>query len=324
MSSDNPQKSPVNLIEISANQLGQRLDNFLFKQLDNVPRTRIYRIIRKGEVRVNKKRCKPEYKLKIGDQVRIPPLLVATGPRDRLQPSKRLVENLERNILFENGHIIIIDKPAGLAVHAGSGVDYGVIDAIRLLRPDDAIELVHRLDRDTSGCLLLSKHRQALLDAQAALRDGTLNKKYCAIVKGQWSQEIREIKLPLKKIVLPNGERRMQVDNNGKKALSRIKLLQTGNSFSYIQVELVTGRTHQIRVHCQSQGHEIAGDDKYGDAVFNRAMRQRKINRLMLHAASLELPHGKFTPELVVNAPLPAEFEQLIGVAANGITTHNC
>ena len=324
MSSDNPQKSPVSLVEISAAQLGQRLDNFLFKQLDNVPRTRIYRLIRKGEVRVNKKRCKPEYKLKIGDQVRIPPLLLATGPRDRQKPSKRLIENLERNILYENEHIIIIDKPAGLAVHAGSGVDYGVVDAMRLLRPDDAIELVHRLDRDTSGCLLLSKHRQALLAVQAALRDGTLNKKYCAIVKGQWSQEIREIKLPLKKIELPNGERRMQVDNNGKKTLSRIRLLQTGNSFSFIQVELVTGRTHQIRVHCQSQGHEIAGDDKYGDAAFNRAMRQRKINRLMLHAASLELPHGKFTPELVVNAPLPAEFEQLIGAATSDITTHNC
>ena len=323
MSSDKPQKSPVSLIEISAAQLGQRLDNFLFKQLNNVPRTRIYRIIRKGEVRVNKKRCKPEYKLKIGDQVRIPPLLLATGSRDKLQPSKRLVENLERNILFENGHIIIIDKPAGFAVHAGSGVDYGVIDAMRLLRPDDAIELVHRLDRDTSGCLLLSKHRQALLDVQAALRDGTLNKKYCAIVKGRWPQEIREIKLALKKIVLSNGERRMQVDSNGKKALSRIKLLQTGNSFSLIQVELVTGRTHQIRVHCQSQGHEIAGDDKYGDIEFNRAMRRRKINRLMLHAASLELPHSKFTPELVVNAPLPTEFEQLIGAADNGLTTHN-
>ena len=324
MSPDNPQKSPVSLIEISAAQLGQRLDNFLFKQLDDVPRTRIYRIIRKGEVRVNKKRFKPEYKLKIGDQVRIPPLLPATGPRDRLKPSQRLVENLERNILFENGHIIIIDKPAGLAVHAGSGVDYGVIDAMRQLRPDEAIELVHRLDRDTSGCLLLSKHRQALLEVQAALRDRTLNKKYCAIVKGQWPQDIREVNLALKKIVLPNGERRMQVDSNGKKALSRIKLLQTGNSFSFIQVELVTGRTHQIRVHCQFQGHEIAGDDKYGDAAFNRAMRQRKINRLMLHAKSLELPYGKFTPELVVNAPLPAEFEQLIGAAANDLTTHSC
>ena len=324
MSSDNPQKSPVSLIEISTDQLGQRLDNFLFKQLESVPRSRIYRIIRKGEVRVNKKRCKPEYKLKIGDQVRIPPLLLATGPRDRLQPSQRLVQNLKRNILFENSHIIIIDKPAGLAVHSGSGVDYGVIDAMRLLRPDDAIELAHRLDRDTSGCLLLGKNRQALLEVQAAMRDGTLNKKYCAIVRGRWPREVREIELPLKKIVLPNGERRMQVDNVGKKALSRVKLLQTGNSFSYIQVELVTGRTHQIRVHCQSQGHEIAGDDKYGDAAFNRVMRQRKINRLMLHAASLELPRGKFTPELVVNAPLPAEFERLIGAAADGITKQYC
>jgi len=323
LSLDNPQKSPVSLVEISAAQLGQRLDNFLFKQLDKVPRTRIYRIIRKGEVRVNKKRCKPEYKLKLGDQVRIPPLRLVTEPRDKAQPPRRLIERLERNILFENGHIIVIDKPTGFAVHAGSGVDYGVIDAMRLLRPDDDIELVHRLDRDTSGCLLLGKHRQALLSLQAALLDKTLNKKYCAIVKGNWPQEVREIKLALKKIVLPNGERRVRVDSNGKKALSRVRLLQAGNGFSFIQVELVTGRTHQIRVHCQSQGHEIAGDDKYGDAAFNRAMRKHKISRLMLHASSLELPPGKFTPELVVNAPLPKEFEQLIGAADKGLTSNN-
>lgn len=323
MSLDNPQKSPVSLVEISAAQLGQRLDNFLFKQLDNVPRTRIYRIIRKGEVRVNKKRCKPEYKLKLGDLVRIPPLRLVTEPRGQAQPPRRLIECLEGNILFENRHIMVIDKPTGIAVHAGSGVDYGVIDAMRLLRPDDDIELVHRLDRDTSGCLLLSKHRQALLSLQAALFDKTLNKKYCAIVKGNWPQEIREIKLALKKIVLPNGERRVRVDSNGKKALSRVRLLKAGKVFSLIQVELVTGRTHQIRVHCQSQGHEIAGDDKYGDAEFNRAMRKRKINRLMLHASSLELPSSQFTPELVVNAPLPIEFEQLIDAVDKGLTSNN-
>lgn len=309
MNSNKPQKTNVSTVEISAAQLNQRLDNFLFKRLDNVPRTRIYRIIRKGEVRVNKKRCKPDYKLQIGDQVRIPPLRVETDTAPKSGPPQRLLDRLGDSILYENEHILIIDKPAGLAVHAGSGVSYGVIDAMRLLRPDDDIELAHRLDRDTSGCLLLAKHRQALLAMQDILQDKSLNKNYRALVRGRWPQELTEIDLPLKKYQLPNGERRVRPDNNGKKALSRIRLLQAGELFSLIQVELVTGRTHQIRVHCQAQDHAIVGDDKYGDDAFNRSMRKRGIRRLMLHAASLELPSGKYTPELVINAPLPDEFE---------------
>jgi 23S rRNA pseudouridine955/2504/2580 synthase len=321
LNSNNPQKSAVILVEISAAQLGQRLDNFLFKQLANVPRTRVYRIIRKGEVRVNKKRCKPEYKLQIGDQVRIPPLRMEPELREKLKPSHQLLARLERNILFENEHILVVDKPPGLAVHSGSGVDYGIIDAMRLLRPGDDIELVHRLDRDTSGCLLLSKHRQALLAMQTALQDKSLTKNYCAVVKARWPQQTIEIRLALKKIHLPNGERRVRVDINGKPAISRVRILQGGKLFSIIQVGLVTGRTHQIRVHCQAQGHEIAGDDKYGDADFNRAMRKCGINRLMLHASSLELPRSKYTPEQVVNAPLPAEFEQLFGTTDDLLAT---
>jgi 23S rRNA pseudouridine955/2504/2580 synthase len=311
-SENKPQKSAVSLIEISAAQLGQRLDNFLIKQLGNVPRTRIYRIIRKGEVRVNKKRCKPEYKLQIGDQVRIPPLRIGLENTDKLQPSSRLLSQLEQAIVCENAHILVIDKPAGLAVHAGSGIPYGIIDAMRLLRTDTEIELVHRLDRDTSGCLLFAKHRQALLVLQAMLLDKTLSKNYCAVVKGNWPAELTEIGLALKKYHLPNGERRMRVDSEGKPALTRIKLLQSGKQFSVIRVQLVTGRTHQIRVHCQAQGHEIAGDDKYGDAAFNRTMRKRGIKRLMLHAASLELPHSDYTPEIVINAALPPQFEKLM------------
>jgi 23S rRNA pseudouridine955/2504/2580 synthase len=300
------------MIEISAAQLDQRLDNFLIKQLGNVPRTRIYRIIRKGEVRVNKKRCKPEYKLQIGDQVRIPPLRLDPQGSEKLLPSKRLLTQLEQAVVFENAHILVIDKPARLAVHAGSGIAYGVIDAMRLIRPDTDIELVHRLDRDTSGCLLFAKHRQALLALQGMLLDKSLSKNYNAVVKGNWPVELTEIRLPLKKFNLPNGERRMRVDSDGKPALSRIKLLQSGKQFSVIRVELITGRTHQIRVHCQAQGHEIAGDDKYGDAAFNRVMRKRGIKRLMLHAASLEFPHSDYTPEIVINAALPPQFEELI------------
>jgi 23S rRNA pseudouridine955/2504/2580 synthase len=190
-------------------------------------------------------------------------------------------------------------------------VDYGVIDAMRLLRPADDIELVHRLDRDTSGCLLLARHRQALLAMQVILQDKSISKKYNAAVKGNWQRDLSEIRHSLKKIHLSNGERRMRVDAAGKQALSRIKLLHGGELFSLIQVELVTGRTHQIRVHCQAEGHPIAGDDKYGDTEFNRTMRKLGVRRLMLHASSLELPPGKYSPEIVINAPLPAEFEQL-------------
>jgi len=311
LNSIKPQKTAVSLVEITAAQLDQRLDNFLLKQLGNMPRSRIYRIIRKGEVRVNKKRSKPDYKLQVGDQVRIPPVRLESESRDKSKPPRGLLTRLEQAIVFENEHILIINKPAGLAVHAGSGVDYGVIDAMRLLRPADDIELVHRLDRDTSGCLLLARHRQALLEMQVILQNRSINKKYNAVVRGSWPRELTEITHALKKIHLPNGERRMQVDGAGKQALSRFTVLHDGKLFSLIQVELVTGRTHQIRVHCQAEGHEIAGDDKYGDSGFNRAMRKRGIRRLMLHASSLELPQGKYTPEVVINAPLPAEFEQL-------------
>jgi len=307
----NPQKTAVRLLEITAAQVDQRLDNFLLKQLGKMPRNRIYRIIRKGEVRVNKKRCKPDYKLQIGDQVRIPPVRLESDLREKSRPPKHLLTSLEQAIIFENNHILVINKPAGLAVHAGSGVDYGVIDAMRLLRPADDIELVHRLDRDTSGCLLLARHRQALLAMQVILQDKSISKKYNAAVKGNWQRDLTEISHALKKIHLSNGERRMRVDAAGKQALSRIKLLHGGGLFSLIRVELVTGRTHQIRVHCQAEGHPIAGDDKYGDTEFNRAMRKLGVRRLMLHASSLELPAGKYTPETVINAPLPAEFEQL-------------
>lgn len=300
------------MVEVSSAQLNQRLDNFLLKILDNVPRTRIYRIIRKGEVRVNKKRSKPDYKLQLGDQVRIPPMRVQGKDRPEIKlPTKRL-EELRQAIIYETDHLLVLDKPAGLAVHSGSGIHFGVIDLVRELRPDDDIELVHRLDRDTSGCLLLSKHRQALLCMQGCLQDNSLKKRYCAVVKGRWPEQTREIRHALNKTRLSNGERRIYIDENGKSALSLVELLQQNELYSVIRVEIVTGRTHQIRVHCQAEGHEIAGDDKYGDAEFNRSMRQRNIRRLMLHAASLELPPSEYSQEVVINAALPAEFERLL------------
>lgn len=311
MNLPNPQKSSLSLVEISDAQLNQRLDNFLLRKLKDVPRTRIYRIIRKGEVRVNKKRCKPDYKLQIGDLVRIPPIRLPQKGLDPVLPEKLLAQ-IEQSIVFENDHILIIDKPAGLAVHSGSGVAFGAIDVMRKIRPGLSIELAHRLDRDTSGCLLLAKSRQALLAMQQCLQDHSLRKSYSAIVKGCWSQQTTEIRHPLKKINLANGERRMIVDAEGKPALSRVQLVQGGEIFSFIRVEIVTGRTHQIRVHCQAEGHEIAGDNKYGDAEFNRNMCQRGSKRLMLHASRLELPESNFTPEIVINSTLPKAFESLL------------
>ena len=263
-------------------------------------------------MRVNKKRCKPDYKLGIGDLIRVPPLRLESkhDPKTYIPPG--LIEAIEKAVLFENKHLVVIDKPAGVAVHSGSGISFGVIDIMRRIRPETEIELVHRLDRDTSGCLLLAKHRQSLLEMQGRLQDNSIKKNYLAVVKGHWPVHKTEITHKLKKITLANGERRVHVDSGGQKALTRITLNTPGDEYSVLSIELLTGRTHQIRVHCQADGHELAGDTKYGDADFNRLMRKRGIKRLMLHASRLELPRTEFNPEIVINAQLPDLFNRLI------------
>jgi 23S rRNA pseudouridine955/2504/2580 synthase len=305
------QKSEVVFVEVSAAQVNQRLDNFLLKTLKNVPKSRIYRIIRKGEVRVNKKRCKPDYKLVMGDLVRVPPLRLEPVDDAKIYIPPDRMRNMEKAILYEDKHLLIIDKPPGLAVHSGTGISFGVIDIMRRLRPDTEIELVHRLDRDTSGCLLLAKHRQSLLKMQACMQDNSLKKTYLAVVKGRWPQDKRELIHALKKTTLPNGERRVYVDAAGQKALTRIIQVDAGDEFSRLTIQILTGRTHQIRVHCQFEGHEIAGDSKYGDEKFNKLMKKRGAGRLMLHASRLELPDTDFSPEIVINADPPAAFENL-------------
>ena len=312
MNNNTSQKTNVSFIEVSTTQVNQRLDNFLLKTLKNVPKTRIYRIIRKGEVRVNKKRCKPDYKLNIGDLIRVPPLRLEHkhDPKTYILPG--LIESIEKAVLFENRHLVVIDKPAGLAVHSGSGISFGVIDIMRRIRPSTEIELVHRLDRDTSGCLLLAKHRQSLLEMQGRLLDNSIKKNYLAVVKGYWPVDKTEITHALKRTTLANGERRVHVDPGGQKALTRITQNAPGEEYSVLSIELLTGRTHQIRVHCQAEGHELAGDTKYGDVGFNRSMRKRGIKRLMLHASRLELPRTEFNPEIVINANLPDLFNRLI------------
>ena len=261
---------------------------------------------------MNKKRCKPDYKLKIGDQVRVPPVRLADKSEVENFISQSILQRVEKSILFENKHLMVIDKPSGLAVHSGTGVSFGVVDIIRKMRADDNIDLVHRLDRDTSGCLLIAKHRQSLLAIQACFKAGSIGKFYLAAVKGRWPAAITEISKPLKKAHLPNGERRVYVDPDGQKAITRIIQIEAGSKSSLLTIELLTGRTHQIRVHCQSEGHEIAGDTKYADLLFNREMKSMGIKRLMLHATRLEMPKTEFCDEIVINTKLPAEFARLI------------
>jgi len=297
------------VIEVTSAEVDQRIDNYLIKTLKNIPRTRIYRIIRKGEVRVNKKRIKPDYKLKLGDQVRIPPVRTDSDSDHPVVFSSRILDTVEAAILFENKHLLVIDKPSGLAVHSGSGVAFGVIDLMRQLRPECDMELVHRLDRDTSGCLLLAKHRQSLLALQRCFQDNSISKYYLAVVKGRWPDQLTEVSQSLKKMHMSNGERRVYTDPEGQKALTLIIDNQPHDQYSLITIRLMTGRTHQIRVHCQAEGHEIAGDNKYGEPDFNRNMKKLGMRRLMLHASRLELPHTEFNPEIVINAPVPDVFQ---------------
>lgn len=307
MISINAENQPsVQTLEVGRDQLGQRLDNYLFKVLKQVPRARVYRIIRKGEVRVNKKRTKPEYKLRMGDLIRIPPVYTESSEAPSI--GDKWLKLLEASILFENRHFMVIDKPAGVAVHSGSGVPFGVIDIIRRLRPDSEIELVHRLDRDTSGCLMLAHHRQSLLSLQQAIKNDALVKVYSAVVKGVWDDSCRDITHRLKKMQMPNGERRVYVDPEGQQAHTRILEHSSNGQCSRLGIQLLSGRTHQIRVHCQAEGHEIVGDKKYGDRQFNQQMRKQGLKRLMLHATRLELPASEFHAELVVNAPVPDIF----------------
>ncbi len=302
-------KPCVQTLQAGKEELGQRLDNFLIKLLKQVPRTRIYRIIRKGEVRVNKKRIRPDYKLQLGDLIRVPPVYDHRRYKNQTPNiSDTWLKQLESSILFENRHLIAIDKPAGVAVHSGSGVAFGVIDIMRLLRPDSEMELVHRLDRDTSGCLLLARHRQSLLSLQNSIKSNALIKVYNAVVKGIWPEGCSEIKHRLKKTQMPNGERRVYVDPGGQQAHTLVLEQSSNRQCSRLTIQLLSGRTHQIRVHCQAEGHEIVGDKKYGDRQFNQMMKKQGMKRLMLHASRLELPASEFHDDLVINASVPDSF----------------
>ena len=285
----------VQLLEIAPEFAGQRIDNYLRTQLKGVPKTLIYRILRKGEVRVNKGRIKPEYKLQAGDVVRVPPLRLAE--RDAPEPlAQGLLARLEAAIVFEDKALIVLNKPAGIAVHGGSGLNYGVIEAFRQLRPDaNEIELVHRLDRDTSGLLMIAKKRSMLRHLHEALRGTGVDKRYLALVRGNWPTAKKQVNAPLLKNNLRSGERMVEVNVEGKEALTEFRVVRRFGDFAtLVEASPITGRTHQIRVHAKHAGHSIAGDSKYGDEEFTREIRELGGKRLFLHAHSLrvKLPDG--------------------------------
>lgn len=266
---------------------GQRLDNFLISRLKGMPSARIYRAIRKGEVRVNKKRASADYRLAIGDSVRIPPLHQSTIKKPST-PDKSLLISLEMRILVEEADFLVIDKPAGLPVHGGSGINGGLIEALRIMRPKNgSLELVHRLDLETSGCLVVAKKRSLLVALHALLTQRKVVKQYLLLVKGLWQGGERRVEAPLKKNILQSGERMVKVDENGKMALTLFRPIVSYSNATLLEARPLTGRTHQIRVHTAHMGHPIAGDEKYGDKVFNQKMKTLGLRRLFLHSAGI-------------------------------------
>lgn len=296
-------KPKVQFIEISDDFAGQRIDNFLRARLKNVPKSMIYRILRKGEVRVNKKRIKPEYKLQDGDLVRVPPVVVPE--REEQAPvSTKLdkVAELESCIIYEDDHMLILNKPSGTAVHGGSGLKFGAIEALRALRPDARfLELVHRIDRDTSGILLVAKKRSALRKLQEQFRQKTVQKYYYALVMGEWKASCKKVTAPLLKNEVNSIVR---VNPNGKPSDTRFKIIERLEQATLIQASPVTGRTHQIRVHCQYAGHPIAWDDRYGDPRFDASTKKVGLNRLFLHAANIQFTHPQTDEKMDISAPM--------------------
>ncbi|OXX44850.1 23S rRNA pseudouridine(955/2504/2580) synthase [Vibrio sp. V17_P4S1T151] len=305
-------RTQVQLIDIDEDMAGQRIDNFLRNQLKNVPKSMVYRILRKGEVRVNKKRIKAEYKLSAGDVVRIPPVTLEQSDQESNTPNTKLskVAELEHCIIFEDEHLLILNKPSGTAVHGGSGLKFGAIEALRALRPEARfLELVHRIDRDTSGILLVAKKRSALRHLQAQFREKTIQKYYFALVMGQWKSSCKVVNAPLLKNEVNSIVR---VNPNGKASETRFKILEQFAQATLVQASPITGRTHQIRVHTQYTGHPIAWDDRYGDRRFDAYTAQFGIDRLFLHAANIRFIHPSTEALMDINAPLGTQLEQAL------------
>lgn len=302
----------VQLVVVDEDNEGQRVDNFLLAQLRGVPRSIIYRVVRKGEVRVNKGRVKPDTRLRVGDQVRIPPITRKERPA-QVAPGSRVQGVMEDAVLFENDQMLVVNKPSGIAVHGGSGLSFGLIEVLRSARPDARfLELVHRLDRDTSGLVMVAKKRSALRFLQEELRQKRIRKHYHALVSGHWPEAVGRVDVPLLRYEMPNGERRVKVDEAGKASLTLFRCLKNYEGYSLVEASPVTGRTHQIRVHSAWEGHPIAGDDKYMDDGSLKAFRAIGGQRLMLHAWALEFALPVTGESMRLEAPYDDAFNDVL------------
>jgi len=309
--------SAVELVRIDNAQAGQRIDNFLVTRIKGVPRSHWYRILRRGEVRVNKGRVKPSYRLRNGDLVRIPPLRCAP-PTTPAYPAQERLRYLLAAVLYEDERLMALNKPSGMAVHGGSGLSWGLIEAMRVLRPElPELELVHRLDRETSGCLLLSKRRGTLRELHRLIREQAVTKRYLTLLAGHLERR-RKVDAPVRKNLLRSGERVVRIDPQvGKPARTLFRPLYRLGDLTLAEAEPLTGRTHQIRVHAAHLGMPVAGDEKYGDAGVNRRLRGLGLNRLFLHASALILQPSYRDRPLQIEAPLPQELETLLGSMSN-------
>jgi 23S rRNA pseudouridine955/2504/2580 synthase len=311
-----PATAQVKWLEVDEESAGQRLDNFLIRHLKGVPKTHVYRIIRSGEVRVNKGRASADTRIEAGDKIRLPPVRVSDKVAEKLEhpaPAR------EFPLLLEDESLIAIDKPAGVAVHGGSGVSFGVIEQLRQARPAAKfLELVHRLDRETSGILLVAKKRSALTHLQDQFRERETGKTYLALVSGAWPASKKVIDLPLHKYLQADGERRVKVvardDPDGMRSITLVKVARRvtigEGVFTLLEVTIKTGRTHQIRVHLASQGHPIAGDDKYGDFDLNRSLQKQGLKRMFLHAWRLQFNHPASGERIELMSPLPPDLKK--------------
>jgi len=311
-----PRAGGVQYIEATEGDAGQRLDNFLVRNLKGVPRTHVYRLLRKGEVRVNSKRAKPDQRVEAGDRIRLPPVRrpepgAATGVRP---PAPSLQKLIADAVVYEDADLMVINKPAGIAVHGGSGLSHGVIEVLRAAHPDlKELDLVHRLDRETSGCLIVAKRRAALRDLHAQLREGRAEKRYLALVCGKWDLGQKRIELPLATGERRGGERHVAVRSHGQMAVSTFKPVQFfGIVATLMEVEIGTGKTHQIRVHAAYAGHPVAGDDKYGDRERNEVLRDYGLSRMFLHAASIGVDRPGTHEPLLVSAPLGPDLHAVL------------
>jgi 23S rRNA pseudouridine955/2504/2580 synthase len=316
-------KDAVNRLAVGEAGAGQRVDNFLLRVLKGVPKSHIYRILRSGEVRVNRKRVQPDTRLAAGDELRIPPIRTAEPNAVRRTPVPRPIDP---PILYEDDTLIAVNKPAGLAVHGGSGVAYGLIEQLRAARPQAKfLELVHRLDRDTSGVLLIAKKRAALVSLHAALREGRVDKRYLVLVRGKWRDAKRQVDLPLTKFLTGEGERRVRVEHSGGKTARTVfhrrqTWPEAAPPLSLLEAELHTGRTHQIRVHLTHLDFPLAGDDKYGDFAWNKLLARQGLKRMFLHAWRLALRHPAEPRDLAFEAPLPSDLANFVARLDGGRT----